>query len=352
MLILGAVIALDAASITAIKAHDYENVVTRTVITLDSPVVPDVQSNPQQKTIRISLPGVSVGGVRPDYRRLSSIIDAIEVSPTASGTIIIIRTMEPFRTEQLILPDPHRIVLDIHAQLTRTGRRERLALARFYTDTGKYSTAEREFRSLARDFANDHEIAVNWGDLLIKRKSFEFANEKLSSIPTNSPLYARAQSLFQMIPGAQPLPEKTPSPELVPDDQEAEPAAAEQPHPPQPQTRVSHSVIEQDGLFSRLADVTYENIILSLLIFIIMMFLLTWIWMLELAKRIKPKLLNGNGDTDRPIFIDADTRRKMISKLLSDGWSVREIARELKISAKEVEQIVKICQMSSHDEHN
>ncbi len=349
---LEAVIGLNAASIIAIKAHDYEHVVTRTVITLDSPVVPDVQSNPQQKTIRISLPGVSVGGIRPDYRRLRSIIDAIEVSPTASGTIIIIKTMEPFRTEQLILPDPHRIVLDIHAQLARNGRRERLALARFYTDTGKYSNAEREFRSLTRDFANDHEIAFNWGYLLIKRKSFEFANEKLSSIPSSSPLYARVQSLSHMIPGAHPSPEKTPSPELVPDEREAEPVAAEQPPPPQPQTRVSHSGIEQDGLISRLAEVTYENIILSLLTFIIMMFLLTWIWMLELAKRIKPQLLNGNDDTERPIFIDTDTRKKMVSKLLSDGWSVREIARELKISAKEVEQTVKLCQMSNHDEHN
>jgi DNA-binding NarL/FixJ family response regulator len=41
------------------------------------------------------------------------------------------------------------------------------------------------------------------------------------------------------------------------------------------------------------------------------------------------------------IFVDEESKRKMISKLLHDGWSNREISKELHISESEVESAVK-----------
>lgn len=344
-------ISLYAAGIIAIKASDYENVVTRTVITLDSPVEPDIQSNPDQKIIRINLPGISPGSIKPDYRRLSTIIDAIEVSPVASGSNITIKTMEPFKLEQLILPDPQRIVLDIYAQPSKPGRTDRLILARFQTDTGRYSKAERELRSLARDCSNDHEIIYYWGALLIKRKSYEFASEKLTSIPSGSSFYAPAQKLLQEIPGDQSKAAAAPAAIRTPEKPAPDTLPAQESQCAKIKAVPSHSRIEGETLLTRIAEVTYDNLIISLLVFIILMIILTWLGMLHLARRQPPPRSDRDDEEDQTLFLDAKTRKQMVTKLLSDGWTVREIARELKLSVKDVEQIVKICQMSGHDEH-
>jgi hypothetical protein len=48
------------------------------------------------------------------------------------------------------------------------------------------------------------------------------------------------------------------------------------------------------------------------------------------------------------LILDQDTKSRLVLKLSSQGWKSREIARELKLSLKEVEHIISLSQMSGY----
>jgi hypothetical protein len=48
--------------------------------------------------------------------------------------------------------------------------------------------------------------------------------------------------------------------------------------------------------------------------------------------------------------LDSKTMCRMVGKLTSDGWTRKEIARELKISQAEVEQYLHLCHRGGHDD--
>lgn len=48
------------------------------------------------------------------------------------------------------------------------------------------------------------------------------------------------------------------------------------------------------------------------------------------------------------LIMDSDTKLRMVTKLLEEGWNSKQIAREMKISLKEIEEIIKRAQFTSH----
>jgi hypothetical protein len=48
------------------------------------------------------------------------------------------------------------------------------------------------------------------------------------------------------------------------------------------------------------------------------------------------------------LILDQDTKSRLVLKLSGQGWKSREIARELKLSLKEVEHIISLSQMSGY----
>ncbi|HRT60589.1 MAG TPA: hypothetical protein P5170_06575, partial [Candidatus Syntrophosphaera sp.] len=65
-----------------------------------------------------------------------------------------------------------------------------------------------------------------------------------------------------------------------------------------------------------------------------------------LAKR--PEAVSGTSETEgdenpaegRTLLLDPETRQRMVQKLLDQGWSSSEIAREMRLGVREVEEIV------------
>lgn len=49
--------------------------------------------------------------------------------------------------------------------------------------------------------------------------------------------------------------------------------------------------------------------------------------------------------------LESQTRVRMVHKLLNQGWKPDEVARELKLSHKEVERIVSLLKSGGYDQH-
>lgn len=58
--------------------------------------------------------------------------------------------------------------------------------------------------------------------------------------------------------------------------------------------------------------------------------------------------LGLNGAT---LIMDAETKVRMVTKLLNEGWTSRQISKEMKIPIKEVEMLVSRAQFSDHSKH-
>ena len=90
---------------------------------------------------------------------------------------------------------------------------------------------------------------------------------------------------------------------------------------------------DRDSLWQKLNIVVVAAIIV---VAILLIFIIVLLLRLRAAKRnVK------HGVKKRATKMDSATITKMVSKLLSDGWTNKEIARELKISRYEVEQAIK-----------
>lgn len=75
--------------------------------------------------------------------------------------------------------------------------------------------------------------------------------------------------------------------------------------------------------------------VLALLIFI-----LFW------RRRLKPEAPGEEVSAGSTLILDSETKTRLVLKLSEQGWKSAEIARELKLSPKEVEQIISLGQSS------
>lgn len=85
---------LSGANLESIKATDSGNTVNNISVTLSDSETYSVSSSADGKTHRLSIQNTDVGSIRPDYKRLSRVIDKISCSQEGSNTIVVIQTME------------------------------------------------------------------------------------------------------------------------------------------------------------------------------------------------------------------------------------------------------------------
>ncbi|HOH47080.1 MAG TPA: hypothetical protein PLX59_04515, partial [Candidatus Cloacimonadota bacterium] len=65
-------------------------------------------------------------------------------------------------------------------------------------------------------------------------------------------------------------------------------------------------------------------------------------------KAIKEKKKLDLGLDGATLIMDSETKIRMVTKLLEEGWNSRQIAREMKISLKEIDEIVKRAQLTDN----
>nr|MDK2850838.1 hypothetical protein [Candidatus Cloacimonadota bacterium] len=326
---------LTAVSITEIRAEDYSGVICRLVIQLerDSDFIVKRQSD----GFFVDINGLT--GNLPEYNLDGTFLDRISMG--TSG--ILIHTGLDLDYETMRLSDRNAIVMDFFKK--PSGKNDRLAIAKFYSDKGKLASADREFHLLAIDYPNHYDILYHWGELLIKRGSHRAA-EKLAMIPPSSPYYAAAQELILKANGQTKDPEKQElendnyiplMPEDIPEVVE-ELTTTPQTQPVDEANLPSESQNQSPSFLGKLADWASENIIITIIIFVVLLIILC---LMIFSNFFSPKKPVKKDIQEANQILDTDTMCKMVNRLLADGWTNKEIARELKVSVREIELIVR-----------
>lgn len=332
-------------SYKSVIMENYGSAVTRVVVSFSGQAETGVSTSSNSLELRVS--NLSPGSQASIGYKSGGLLTGIE----QNGETISISAKSPVRVEQLSLGKS--IALDVF--VSNPNKAQRLEIADFYSEKGKLNSADKAYNDLHIDYREDMQILYNWALLLAKRGSAR-ATDKLSMIPSSSSYYPKAQALMAKIHGdEEPVP---PPPPIYPLDKiHAAPAKLETTEPtsmpadsivraPVPETKpapLPKPVAKKSPLMGFLPMLAVEALLLGI-----------FIWVIYLAiKRKKPGL-----DLDEPesltetSSLDTNTMCRMVSKLLSDGWTLREISKEMKIPVKEVEHLVQLCHRGGHDEQN
>ncbi len=331
---------LSAVSIQSIRAENYSGVVCRLVLTMDQDV--DFTVNQQGNDFYLVIDDFD--GHIPAYTLSGTFLNQIE--PTAGG----LRISSPLQLRYLTmrLSDIKALVIDF-IKITQS-KKERLIIAQFLTDKGRLSSADKEYSTLARDYPDHYDVFYSWGELLLKRGSSRAA-EKLGMIPEYSSYYTAAQDLLNSdndssnATGKSEGSPEQPEPEIqeavaLQTEAEADPDLAE--------TSLQDSIIlaippekifvEKPNFLSSIAELASRYILLTIAVFVAILVILGCLIFGSTKKaRKKPK----QDIEESSLGLDTDTLCKMVNRLLADGWTNKEIARELKINLQEVELIVR-----------
>lgn len=316
--------------------EDYSGAVVRVVVglTADS----DYKIEAGTGTLVFSLNNFISNSKARINTKASTLVSSIE----QDGERLLISVQHPYRYETTPFGYPRRVAIDIFKSAPT--KAERLAIAEFYSEKGKLNSADRMYNALHIDYREDTQILYYWAALLAKRGSSR-ASEKLAMIPENSPYFKRAQVLMARLHGDE---EPLPPPPPIEEAEEVEAVADPLPMPIAAESAKVECVKPEPAKINPFSFRTpgFVNILLILggLLFVAV---LVFVFAIKMKPRQKPE---PSPIDEVSVPLESKTLARMVSKLLADGWSMREIAKELRISQREVESLVQLCQSGDYDE--
>ena len=336
---------LSAVSIQSIRAEDYSGAACRLVITMDQDVGFTVKKQGNDFYLTIN----NFDGQIPSHNLNGTFLDRLE--PTAAGVKVSSRIQLRYLTMRL--SDTRALVIDF-LRYPRT-KKEGLAIASFLSDMGRLSSADKEYQKLLKDYPDHYDILYAWGELLVRRGSARAA-EKLAQIPKFSSYYPAAQDLLHSREsGSKPGGRS----EEIQEEWEQETALMQEDADQEfIETPLQDSIIfiippeaihvEKLNLLGFLAKLANRYILLTIVVFVVLLVIVACLIFgrrKKSPKRPKPDIEeNSQG-------LDTDTLCKIVNRLLADGWTNKEISRELKISQHEVELIVRrLHYMEMHED--
>lgn len=325
-----------SVGITSVNMEDYSGAVVRVVVglTADS----DYKIEAGTGTLVFSLNNFISNSKARINTKASTLVSSIE----QDGERLLISVQHPYRYETTPFGYPRRVAIDIFKSAPT--KAERLAIAEFYSEKGKLNSADRMYNALHIDYREDTQILYYWAALLAKRGSSR-ASEKLAMIPENSPYFKRAQVLMARLHGDE---EPLPPPPPIEEAEEVEAVADPLPMPIAAESAKVECVKPEPAKINPFSFRTpgFVNILLILggLLFVAV---LVFVFAIKMKPRQKPE---PSPIDEVSVPLESKTLARMVSKLLADGWSMREIAKELRISQREVESLVQLCQSGDYDE--
>lgn len=344
---------LFALGVQSIRIEGHQDIACRLVIQLDEEVEPVIQKT--GNGFYIAIPGLS--GSLPAYNTDGQLIKSLRLE----GSGVAVSTTGSLNYSRVILDNKKIAAYDLYISPSIKEKDKRLRLAKFHTEKGRYATADKMYNDLSIDYREHWDIQYYWGELLIKRGS-DRAKAKLSSIPPGSSFYPKAQALLSSLgqsSQAEPIretrktieePKKPAEPEKPTEDfKDLDEFFDLKPNPtgdyeileePGIAVKDKAPIIdadERDHFLSSLAELVsgrFSLLIFSFVVLLIILILLIYVF--KNNKKSVKKEVEVNS-----LNMDTATITRMVNKLLSDGWTNREIAKELKISLFEVEQAIK-----------
>lgn len=332
-----------SVGIATVKMEDHSGAVCRVVIGLNGEAKYSFSESTGNLAIRFA--DFDTNTKARIYRVQSDLISGIE----QDGEVLRLIIDKHFRYETMSFEYPPRLVVDVF--VTSPNRAERLAIADFYSEMGKFNSADRAYASLHADYPQDAQILYHWALLLQKRRSGR-ALEVLAKIPETSQYYEPGQRLRARLTGesltlpvapkaenpAPPVVESTPE-ALAPQDSSLIPTPPqdvkqEKPAPVAPKMPVKKAT---------------NPFMLQVAVLIGLLVLLAVVLYYLFTGKKQPKIALPANEASDPREEEASDRtmRRMVSKLLDDGWTHKEIAREMKISTAQVERLLRFSHVDS-----
>lgn len=329
-----------AVGITSVNMEDHNSAVVRVVIGLSADGGYSI--NTGGNGLEFKLDNFISNSKARIATKDSNLVTAIE----QDDAVLRISISKPFRYETTTFSYPRRIAIDIFKK--NPTKEERLIIADFYTEMGKLNSADKTYSDLHIDYREDAQILYKWAVLLQKRGSAR-ATEKLALIPTGSPYYKKAQMLMAKLHGdEEPLPPPPPA-EPEPVSAPKDTIAAVSIVPVSPAESIAAPIKVKTKSCPILGLCGTWGIVPVLLVLGVMLALAVFIFILAIKMKA-PVKRDEIPMVESELVLDTKTMCKMVSKLLSDGWTMREIAKELKISLREVELLVQMCHSGGHED--
>lgn len=323
-LLLGA-----AVGVSTVKMEDHAGAVCRVVIGFTEEAQYQISDHAGSLDIRVQ--DFDNGSKARIYAAKSTLVTGVE----QRDELLQISIAKPFRYETMSFDYPRRLAIDIF--LAQPNRGQRLAIADFYAEIGKLNSADKAYNALNLDYKNDPQVLYHWALLLAKRGSARLG-DVVAKIPQDSAYYERAHKLLAKLhsdeePLPPPPPEPAPAPEVA-KVADSVAVAAIQPAPDSSKADVA-PVAQPAQVTGKQWD--YRPLLLIGLV--ALLFVILYI-MLYAKKHPHHHLLDEEHTESQEPDLDNPTLNRMVSKLLDDGWTNKEIARELKLGITQVNHII------------
>lgn len=331
LLIFGCIYLLMGAAVgvSTVKMEDHEGAVCRVVIGFTEEAQYQISDSAGSLDIRVQ--DFDNGTKARIYTAQSTLVTDVQ----QRDELLQINIAKPFRYETMSFDYPRRLAIDIF--LAQPSRGQRLVIADFYSEIGKLNSADKAYNALNLDYRNDPQVLYHWALLLAKRGS-ERLGDVVSRIPQSSAYYDRAHKLLARLHSdEEPLPPPPREPAPVPKVTKAVDSVAVAPVKP-----ASDSIktdVAPVALPAPAVKNPFDYRPLLLIGLIALLFVVLYI-MLYAKKHPHHNLLDDEHDESYEPDLDNPTLNRMVSKLLDDGWTNKEIARELKIGVAQVNHII------------
>lgn len=314
-LALGAWLLCAATGVLSVRSTDTSTTSNTVSIELSDPAQYRVQELPGGNGVRVTIQDVQSLQGSPSYPRLSQVIDAVSAQMVGGYAIIDIKTMDGFAISHQANSDNSRITVLINAAVP---------VPSVPKPAGSPVPAGQSFdppQALPRK-VNQPEVIHRRPEPPQTRSAGAASAETAVESSTAETLPPPGQDQ-PATPGMDPTPQA--GADLAPASaSEGAPSAADQ-DPPAP---------ERGSLLLYLVLAGAALLGLSVI--------------LKFLVRKPPEeeaVQAPNPDPETPLegdilLLDPATRRRMVQKLLGQGWSSSQIAREMRLGVREVEEIV------------
>jgi tetratricopeptide (TPR) repeat protein len=356
LFLLGSLMAIPTLKV--IKTHDYTNV-NRVVIVFSDPVKYQIVSNSADNTLQVRIRDAVKGDsyLEPVLEN-SQIVHSILLESKKPGVEVKIQTGVAYRTEMMTLNEEgYKIVLDIFQMEPPATFEAGVNVANFYFSTHQFNKAKPLYNKLEVSYPDKKEINYYIGKNLIGLKRYEEALARFEKVPQSSREYQFSQLLTNKLRSSKQYSDfQQDFLDSSFDNELSSPPTTGTTTSPQVQT-----VPQQNVIVNKLAQPIPANrtllTVLSLAqiplwVALLLMGLLIFLNAIMLGLAQHQAKEDSVFDTfketpqEPTIFVDELAKLKMISKLLHDGWSNREISKELHIAESEVESAVKQLSVS------
>jgi hypothetical protein len=326
---------LFATSIRSIRAKEYYDSVCRLVLDMDRDTDFIVEKVADGFYIGMN----QFDGNIPPHNLQGTFLKSIESSQGG----LKVKSPENLGFYTLRLSDSKALVVDFYK--SDQSKASRLAIARFNSDKGRLVIADRDFSKLAVDYPNHYDVFYHWGILLLKRESNR-AQEKLQLIPPSSSYYDSAQTLLKSGLHAPSRATETPEPSFTeapsPIAETTDETTLSSPEERADSTayQLPLALLLEQGVAKKEAEKKAVPKTTIYILIAVLGFLIIGIVLLLLRKKSQQHGASS-GIEESSITMDTATLTRMVNRLLADGWTTKEIAREMKTNVTEVEQVIR-----------